>query len=117
LAVRGHWIRDFEELVHFSDREIPVGDGILLIPGEDLFYYTTGRRPRFPLLLFDRTVNPYSPEEILDLSRARQIRWLIVKRDLQIKHDQDEQQGRLLELLGQDFRKVASLHNYDVYRR
>jgi hypothetical protein len=116
LSVRGPWIPQFEELVRYSDREIPREDGILMIPGEDLFYYGTGRHPRFPVLMFDHTVNPYSPEEILNLSRARQIQWLVVKRDLQLETDPVEERTRLLELLRQDFEQVESLDNYDIYR-
>ena len=59
LSMRGDWIPDFEELVAYTDREIPRDAGILYLPGEDLFYYTTGRRPHFPVLLFDVTNNPY----------------------------------------------------------
>jgi len=77
LSTRGEWIPNFEELVRYTDREIPRDEPILIIPGEDLFYYTTGRRPRFPVLMFDHTVNPYTPEEILKLARDRNIRWLI----------------------------------------
>ena len=117
LSVRGPWIPQFEELVRFAEREIPREDGLLMIPGEDLFYYTTGRHPRFPVLMFDRTVNPYSPEEILELSRARNIRWLVVKRSLQLNEEPVGNKKRLLELLGQDFKQVASLDNYDVHRR
>jgi hypothetical protein len=117
LSVRGPWIPQFEELVRYTEREIPREDGLLMIPGEDLFYYTTGRRPRFPVLMFDHTVNPYSPEEILNMARARQIRWLVVKRDLQLGNEPVEDKDRLLELLRQDFKQVESLDNYDVYRR
>ena len=89
-----------------------------MIPGEDLFYYTTGRRPRFPVLMFDHTVNPYSPQEILELARSRDIRWLIVKGDLQLEDDQaDEDKEQLLKLLEQDFKQVESLNNYDIYQR
>jgi len=69
------------------------------------------------VLMFDHTVNPYSPEEILQLSRARDIRWLIVKRELQLQTDPVEHKDRLLELLRQDFQQVESLDNYDVYRK
>jgi hypothetical protein len=117
LSVRGAWIPQFEELLRFAEREIPRQDGLLMIPGEDLFYYSSGRRPRFPVLMFDHTVNPYSPEEILQLSRARDIRWLIVKRELQLQTDPVEDKDRLLELLRQDFQQVESLDNYDVYRK
>jgi hypothetical protein len=117
LSVRGEWLPQFEELLGFCQREIPEQGGILMIPGEDLFYYSSGRRPRFPVLMFDHTINPYSPEEILRLSRARNIRWLIVKRELQLQADPVENKDRMLELLRHDFEQVESLDNYDVYRK
>lgn len=117
LSMRGSWIPDFEELVHFADREIPKDDGLLMIPGEDLFYYATGRHPQFPVLMFDHTVDPYSSEEILQISRARNIRWLVIKRDLQIGGETVEDKDHMLALLRQDFTQVESLNNYDVYRR
>ncbi len=117
LSMRGPWIPQFEELVRFTDREIPRDQGLLMIPGEDLFYYTTGRRPRFPVLMFDHTVNPYSPEEILEISRSRNICWLIVKKNLQRSDESVEDKARLLELLRHDFAPVQSLANYDIYRR
>ena len=117
LSMRGPWIAQFEELVRFTDREIPKDQGLLMIPGEDLFYYTTGRRPRFPVLMFDRTVNPYSPEEIFEISRRRNICWLIVKKNLQRSDEPVEDKARLLELLRGDFAPVQSVANYDIYRR
>jgi len=117
LSMSGPWIPQFEELVRFTDREIPKDQGLLMIPGEDLFYYTTGRRPRFPVLMFDRTINPYSQEEIVEISRRRNICWLILKKNLQLNGDPVEDKGRLLDLLRNDFAPVQSLKNYDIYRR
>lgn len=117
LSVRGPWIPQFEELVRYSEREIPRDQGLLMIPGEDLFYYATGRRPHFPVLLFDHTVNPYSPEEIVEIARHRNVCWLVVKRNLQLNTEPVEDKGRLLDLLRADFVPVRSLANYDVYRR
>ena len=116
LSTRGLWIPQFEELVHYTDREIPKDQGLLMIPGEDLFYYATGRRPRFPVLMFDHTINPYSPEEIVELGRRRNICWLIVKKQLQLNADPVEDKTRLLELLRSDFAPIQSLTNYDIYR-
>lgn len=117
LSIRGPWLPDFDELVGFANREIPQNEGLLMIPGEDLFYYATGRRPRFPVLMFDHTVNPYSPEEILQLSRNLDIRWLVAKRTLQLQGEPVEEKDRLLALLRQDFMQVQRLANYDVYRK
>jgi len=117
LATRGPWIPQFEELVRYSDRAIPKNQGILMIPGEDLFYYSTGRRPRFPALMFDHTLNPYSPEQIVELSRQRNICWLILKKNLQLDGEPVEGKSRLLEQLRADFSPVQSLANYEIYRR
>lgn len=118
LATRGDWIPHFEELVRYAEREIPRDQGILLLPGEDPFYYATGRRPQFPVLLFDHTVNPYSPEELLQIARQRNIRWVIIKQDLQDEDEQVEhERDRITEALEQDFEQVESLDNYDIYQR
>ncbi|HEY6119405.1 MAG TPA: hypothetical protein VIV66_05565 [Pyrinomonadaceae bacterium] len=117
LVMRGTWIPSFEELIEFSDKEIPYNDGILCLPGEDLFYYTTGRHPQFPVLLFDHTVNPFSPQAIVDLARSRNIQWLIVKDELQMEEEPLEQKAELMKLLLQDFESVESLDNYEIYKR
>jgi hypothetical protein len=117
MATRGSWLTDFDELVAYTDQEIPREDGILCLPGEDLFYYTTGRRPQFPVLMFDHTVNPYSPQEIVDIARERNINWLIVKNDLQLEEDPIERKDELMKLLMQQFESVDSLNNYEIYKR
>jgi hypothetical protein len=116
LTVRGDWLRQFDELTAYAKAEIPFEDGLLVIPGEDLFYYATGREPRFPVLMFDQTGNPYSPEEIALKARADDIRWLVVKRELQLRFDPVEDRQRLLELLSRECTKTKELDNYDVYR-
>ena len=118
LSTRGDWIPNFEELVRYSETNIPADAGILLLPGEDAFYYATGRKPQFPVLLFDHTVNPYSPEQIREICRARNITWLIVKQDLQNEEDAvDAEKDRITTALEDDFEQVESLKNYDIYRR
>jgi hypothetical protein len=117
LSVRGPWIPQFEELVRYAEKEIPKSDGLLMIPGEDLFYYTTGRHPRFPVLMFDHTVNPYSPLRVQAVAKSANINWLVVKRNLQIQGTPYEDEAQLLQLLLGDFQLVQHLENYDVYKR
>jgi 4-amino-4-deoxy-L-arabinose transferase-like glycosyltransferase len=118
MRTRGDWLPNFEELVRYTDANIPRLAPVLIIPGEDLFYYTTGRRPQFPVLLFDHTVNPYAPAEIVKLARDRNINWLIVKQDLQDEDENLEQQrDALTEALEQEFEQVESLQGYDIYKR
>jgi hypothetical protein len=123
LSIRGDYLPDFEELVRYTSENIPRDDSILELPGEDLFYYTTGRRPTFPTLLFDVTNNPYTAEQIADMARERGVKWLIVKQDLQIDTDKSsddktiDDKDHILETLRPEFKHVDDLNNYEIYRR
>jgi phage tail protein X len=117
MADPGPFLPDFEELLRFAANEIPVSDGLILIPGEDPFYFATGRVPQFPVLLFDRSTDPLSPEQLIAEARKRNIRWLIVKRNLQIKEDVTPQREETLKALQQVFLPYRKLGSYDVYRR
>jgi hypothetical protein len=50
-------------------------------------------------------------------ARRRNIHWLIVKRDLQLKEDPTPQREAALEALQQVFLPYRKLGSYDVYRR
>jgi hypothetical protein len=115
LRVRGEWLPEFEELVRWTDAHVPRNDGILFLPGEDLFYFATGRRPRFPVLMFDRTINPYSPAQIAEIAERRGIRWVIVKRRLQLNGIPYPELGDAIHALSARYRPVAFLRNYVVW--
>jgi hypothetical protein len=117
LATPGPWIPDFEELVRYTNSEIPANDGILLLPGEVPFYFATGRTPQFPVLLFDPATNPYTPRQVLDQARAHNIRWLIVTRNLQIATVAEPDLPEVIRTLQRDFVPYRTLTNYDIYRR
>jgi hypothetical protein len=118
LSMRGDFLPDFEELVGWTDENIPRDDGVLNLPGEDLFYYTTGRHPHFPVLLFDITNNPYNAQEISDRVLASDIEWVIVKDDTQIEADaMIDSRTAIFELIKPAFRSVESLNNYEIYKR
>jgi hypothetical protein len=117
LAVSGPYLPEFDELLRFAANEIPTSDGLILIPGEDPFYYATGRTPQFPVLLFDNATDPFSPAQLVEEARRRNIRWLIVKRNLQINEDVTPQREATLEVLQQVFAPYRKLGSYDIYRR
>jgi hypothetical protein len=117
MATPGPYLPNFEELLRFASVNIPYSDGLILLPGEDPFYFVTGRTPQFPVLLFDPATDPYSPAQVVEEAWLHQIRWLVVKRELQIKEDPTPQREATLKLLMSDFTLVARLHGYDVYRR
>ena len=117
MATPGLYLPEFDELLHYAAENIPQDDGLILIPGEDPFYFATGRVPRFPVLLFDPTTDPYSPDETAALVQSDNIRWLIVKRNLQINVDPAPNRAATMQLLMSEFTPAAHLRGYDVYRR
>jgi hypothetical protein len=117
MADRGPYLTDFEELVRFANEQIPPQDGILLLPGEEPFFFATGRVPQFPVQIFDNTTDPYSPTELLDEVRKRKIRWVIVKTRLQSNEDPLPQREQTMLLIAHDYSLYRELGGYAVYRR
>jgi hypothetical protein len=117
ISVSGPYLPELEELLRFAGKEIPISDGLILIPGEDPFYFATSRIPQFPVLLFDNATDPYSPAELTAAAQRHNIRWLIVKRNLQIKEDVTPQRAATLAALLQVYRPYRELGGYDLYRR
>jgi hypothetical protein len=117
MADRGPYLANFDELVGFTEREIPRADAPLVLPGEDPFYYATGRIPRFPVTLFDPTTDPYSAPELLAEARRRDVKWVIVKRVQQIDEDPMPEGALTIELVVGDYMLYRRLEGYDIYRR
>jgi hypothetical protein len=117
LVTPGPYLPEIDELLRYAQANIPFDDGIVLIPGEEPFYFANGRAPQFPVPFFDPTIDPYSSSEITDLVRSRNIRWLIVKTDVQTKEDPTPDRAELMRLLMREFTPAAHLRGYDVYRR
>jgi hypothetical protein len=117
MADRGPYLANQDELIAFTDREIPRGDALLLLPGEGPFYYATGRVPQFPVMLFDPATDPYSAAQLVAEARRRDVRWVIVKRSLQSKANVMPEFEETMELIRREFALSRTLAGYDVYRR
>jgi hypothetical protein len=117
MATPGPYLSDFDELLRYASTNIPFEDGIVLLPGEDPFYFVTGRAPHFPVLLFDPATDPYSPAQLAEEVHNHQIHWLIVKREMQIKDDPTPQRDAALSTLLPTFTLAAHLRAYEVYKR
>ena len=117
MAVRGEYLPNFEELLGFAEANIPRSDGMILMNGEDPFYFATGRTPQFPVLLFDPTTQPYSPAELRALEVAKGIRWVVVKRELQIREDPTPDKAATIAALSEGFAVERELRGYQIWRR
>jgi hypothetical protein len=117
MAIPGPYLPNFEQLVRTTDALIPPSDGIVLLPGQEPFYFATGRTPRFPILLLDPATNPYSPTQLRDEARHRDIQWLIVNTNLQLMADPITDLPDYINTLLPDFTLVRTLPGYTVYHR
>jgi hypothetical protein len=117
MATPGPFLSEFDELLRYAEAKIPSSDGVLLLPGEEPFFFASGRAPRFPVTLFDPATLPYSPAEVAAQARAHGIRWLIVKRNLQIKEDPTPERAATLDALMAEFTLTEQLRGYDIYLR
>lgn len=116
MSTPGPYLPEIDELLRYADARIPFNDGIVLIPGEEPFYFATGRAQHYPVLFFDPTIDPYTPAQAAALVRSHNIRWLIVKTDLQTIGDPTPDRAQLISALMGNFALATHLHGYDVYR-
>jgi hypothetical protein len=117
MSTPGPYLPELDEMLRYAEANIPYNDGIILLPGEDPFYFVTGRVPQFPVLLFDPATDPYSSNEVAWMAQTRGIRWLIVKRNLEIIGNPMPEREATMKLLLEQFTPAAHLRGYDVYRR
>jgi hypothetical protein len=68
------------------------------------------------VLLTDLATDPYTPQQTAEEMRARGIRWLIVKHDLQLTAPPAYETPELLQTAEQGFVLYRSLPGYDIYR-
>jgi hypothetical protein len=116
MSTPGPFLLDLDELLRYAQTNIPFDDKVMLMPGEDPFFFATGRAQPFPTTIWDHTCLPYSPGQIAGLARSLRIRWLIVKTDLQLNEDSTPDRAATMDLLMKEFTLAAHLRGYDVYK-
>jgi hypothetical protein len=117
MSTPGPFLPNLDELLGYASANIPFDDGVMLMTGEDPFFFATGRAQPFPTTIWDPTCDPYSPQQIADMARQRNIRWLIVKTKLQLNADPTPNRAETMELLMQEFTLASHMRGYDVYYR
>lgn len=117
LHVRGDYLPRLDELLQFLETSVPRDDAIAQIHGEDPLYFALRRRPRLPIVILDTTVNPYTPEQLVRLFLERDIRWVVVKKKRQIRHQPMARFERVVALVRASYSPVLENDTYLVLRR
>jgi hypothetical protein len=117
LHAPGDFLPRLDELLAFLEREVPAREAFIAIPGEDPLYFALRRRPPLPLVEFDRTVNPWGPEELLARAQSAGVEWIVVKRKRQLKRQPQNRFARTLSLALAEYEPVLENDMYMVLRR
>jgi len=117
LSARGPYVPEFEELILYSSAHIPPIDPVLELPGEDPFFYATGRTPALAAVLFDHTTNPWPPDQLLAQANLHHVRWILWKTHLQSASQPLDDPDRTLAFIRQQYTLVRKLAGYDIYFR
>lgn len=118
LSIPGEQIPNFDNLLTFVKKEIPLDEQIMIIPAEDPFYFGSGRIPKFPLYMYDWTLLLYSPQEVLDKVTQYDVKWMVIKIDLQAKWIVNWRNlNSLLVQLKKEFTLYKTLPGYEIYRK
>ncbi len=111
------YLSNFAELLDFAADHIPKDEPVVCIPQEDPFYVMTGRRNPLPMVIFDRTATPFFPEDIVEAAARRQVKWVIVKRALQMERILAKEIEGIPEAFSKKYIRVARLKGYDILYR
>ncbi len=84
LGASGDYFPQMEKLFQFADKHIKKIDKVVTLPGEDPFYYATGRIP--PLAYVQANPHTFVPHNVnwfLQQCLEEKVKWIIVKKRLQ----------------------------------
>lgn len=116
LSAAGPFVTELDDELLRIQTLVPATDALLAFPGEDPLYFALGRRPAFPLVQFDATTDPYTPAELRELRDRTGIRWVLLKRHLQLRVPVANSDAKMAALID-GFELVDSTGPYDLYRR
>jgi len=83
IATNGPWLPQMEELLTFTEANIPKNEKVAFFPGEDPFFFLSGRISYQRCTQFNATGCSQTPENILSELLKNKIKWVIVKRSFQ----------------------------------
>lgn len=86
FATPGPYFPDFDRLLARVAALIPQEARVLTVPGEDPFFFASGRTPTFPIVLFDDTAAPHDAPTVARMLDEYGIEWIVVKRRLQLRN-------------------------------
>lgn len=116
LRTPGPWIKEMDQFLEFARKEIPIDERVLLIPEEDPFYFALQREPSFPLVEFNRLFSPFNANQLSEMIKKSNIKWLVFKNHLQFLFGY-ENFNYLSYLSINEFKLVKTIGNYYIFKR
>jgi hypothetical protein len=116
LATPGNWIREMEEMIRKTEELIPRADKVATLPGEDPYYFLTGREPAVSYISYNWITCNLSSKAIIDEYLEKNIKWVIVKTKLQ-DADGFKSMDKVMQYLQVHYEKKEATPAYDIYKR
>jgi hypothetical protein len=106
LSTPGPWIGEMERVYRFIEDEVPAGDSMVALPGEDPFCFATRRKPVLPLFQMHPFAIPYEDTWVIERCMERDVKWLLIKNLTQAR-----------SYMPLDRTRDYVQKHYDVYKR
>jgi len=115
LATPGLWTKEIDNMFLVVKKTIPYDQTVVALPGEDPFYFVTGRKPQLRYFELFSGALPYSPERIANDIAINNIDWLVIKTNLQSSYYMDTKP--IIKKLSSCFVLYRQIPSYSLYRR
>lgn len=116
ITTHGVWIGEMENFFNYVDKNIPIGESIVAIPGEDSLYFATRRSPQLNYFQLNPTTCPDSQDKIYANIRRNKIKWVVIKTNLQMPNGFIPTDN-IQRNIRRDYSFVDKIDGYEIYKR
>jgi hypothetical protein len=118
LSARGPYVADLDAILFWLKAHVPEGESFAFVPGEEPAFFALGRKPALPSvwLYVGDIATPYTHAELASFADRAELRWVIVKDELQVVRKPPQEQ-ELVTRLTAHATLVVSVGPYRVFRR
>ncbi len=117
MKIKGDWLKEFDALIDWTEKNVPKEDRVASLPGEDPFYFASARAiPVFYNQIVEGSY-PHKRDWIVSHIKERAVDWVIIKTKFQAEYAFRDFDQLAIEL-SSDYELVnTGLKNYIVMRR
>lgn len=112
------WISEDKNMISYVNKNIPIKDSIISIPGQNTFYYLTKRTPSLPYFQYISPTFPYTSKDYSNQIEKTKIDWVIIENSS--KYDWNPvvmDVNSIATSLKERYILYKQIKGFDIYRR